>query len=122
MKLLRFSQLAIIDPPGDIMVQTSQLKRSLIPVSSSPPFIRMPTSLSKTMTRASDKEKLHRGMRCLKTPSKFVKSLTFGALTLWARSHLREGISIFSWQSTTCRNGLKRKRSPPMMPESFANS
>ncbi|GJX75118.1 reverse transcriptase domain-containing protein [Tanacetum coccineum] len=28
-----------------------------------------------------DKEKLRNGMRCLKTPSKFVKSLTFGALT-----------------------------------------
>ncbi|GJY49398.1 reverse transcriptase domain-containing protein [Tanacetum coccineum] len=91
MKLLRFSQLATMDPPGDIMVQTLQLKRSLIPVSSGPPFIRMPTSLSKTMTRANDKENFYRGMRCLKTPSKFVKSLTFGTLTLWARSRLREG-------------------------------
>ncbi|GJX60286.1 reverse transcriptase domain-containing protein [Tanacetum coccineum] len=93
-----------MDPPGDIMVQTLQLKRSLIPVSSGPPFIRMPTSLSKTMTRANDKENFYRGMRCLKTPSKFVKSLTFGTLTLWARSRLREGTSIFSWPSTTCQN------------------
>ncbi|GJS65022.1 hypothetical protein Tco_0679586 [Tanacetum coccineum] len=87
-----------------------------------PPFTRMPTSLSKTVTRANDKEKLRNGMRCLKTPSKFVKSLTFGALTLWARSRLHEGTNIFSWPLTTCQNGLKRKRSPPMMPESFANS
>ncbi|GJV16423.1 reverse transcriptase domain-containing protein [Tanacetum coccineum] len=29
--------------------------------------------------------------------------------------------NIFSWQSITYRNGLKRKRSPPMMPELFAN-
>nr|GEZ67513.1 hypothetical protein [Tanacetum cinerariifolium] len=35
-----------------------------------PPFTRMPTSLSKTMTRANDKEKFHNGMRCLKTQSK----------------------------------------------------
>ncbi|GJT87570.1 reverse transcriptase domain-containing protein [Tanacetum coccineum] len=61
-------------------------------------------------------------MRCLKTPSKFVKSLTFGASTLWARSRLHEGTSIFSWQSTICQNGLKRKRSPPMMPENWSYS
>nr|GFC17627.1 hypothetical protein [Tanacetum cinerariifolium] len=51
--------------------------------------------------------------------SKFVKSLTFGALTLWARSRLHEGTSIFSWLSTICRNGLKQKRSPPMTPVLF---
>ncbi|GKG37373.1 hypothetical protein Tco_0447546, partial [Tanacetum coccineum] len=39
MKLLRFFQLATMDPPGDIMVQTSQLKRSLTPVSSGPPSL-----------------------------------------------------------------------------------
>nr|GEZ45596.1 reverse transcriptase domain-containing protein [Tanacetum cinerariifolium] len=72
-----------------------------------PPSTRMPTSLSKTVTRANDREKFHNVMRCLKTSSKFVKSLTFGALTLWARSHLHEGINIFSWPSIICRNGLK---------------
>nr|GEX83294.1 DNA-directed DNA polymerase [Tanacetum cinerariifolium] len=60
--------------------------------------------------------KFHNVMRCLKTQSKFVKSLTFGALTLWARSHLHERTNIFSWPSIICRNRLKRKRSPPMMP------
>nr|GFA21847.1 reverse transcriptase domain-containing protein [Tanacetum cinerariifolium] len=73
------------------MVLTSSPKRSLIPVSSGPPFTRMPTSLSKTVTRANDKEKIHNVMKCLRIPSKFVKSLTFGALTLWAYSHLYEG-------------------------------
>nr|GEU83908.1 reverse transcriptase domain-containing protein [Tanacetum cinerariifolium] len=56
------------------------------------------------------------------TPSKFVKSLTFRALTLWARSRLHEGTNIFSWSSIICQNGLKRKRSPPMTPELFASS
>ncbi|GJU49219.1 reverse transcriptase domain-containing protein [Tanacetum coccineum] len=56
------------------------------------------------------KEKLHNVMRCLKTPSKFVKSLTFGASTLWARSRLHEGTSIFSWQSTICQNGFGAPR------------
>nr|GEZ26685.1 DNA-directed DNA polymerase [Tanacetum cinerariifolium] len=46
--------------------------------SSGPPFTRMPTSLLKTMTRANDKGKFHNGMRCLRTQSKFVKSLKFG--------------------------------------------
>nr|GEX50127.1 reverse transcriptase domain-containing protein [Tanacetum cinerariifolium] len=73
----------------------------------------MPTSLSKTVTRANDKEKFHNGMRCLKTQSKFVKSLTFGVLILWARSHFHEGTNTFSWLPIICRNGLKRKRSPP---------
>nr|GEW71023.1 reverse transcriptase domain-containing protein [Tanacetum cinerariifolium] len=33
-----------------------------------------------------------------------------------------EGTSIYSWQSITCQNGLKRKRSPPTASELFANS
>nr|GEV19134.1 reverse transcriptase domain-containing protein [Tanacetum cinerariifolium] len=91
-------------PTGDIMVQTSLPKRSLIPVSSGPPFTKMPTSLSKPVTHANDKGKFHNGMRCLKIPSKLVKSLTFRALILWACSHLHEGTNIFSWLSITCQN------------------
>nr|GEY74957.1 DNA-directed DNA polymerase [Tanacetum cinerariifolium] len=53
---------------------------------------------------------------------KFVKSLTFGALILWARSRLHVGTNIFSWLSITCQNGLKQKHSPPTMPVLFANS
>nr|GEW47923.1 reverse transcriptase domain-containing protein [Tanacetum cinerariifolium] len=45
------------------------------------------------------KEKFHNVMRCLRIQSNFVKSLTFGALTLWARSRLHEGTNIFSWLS-----------------------
>nr|GEX17439.1 reverse transcriptase domain-containing protein [Tanacetum cinerariifolium] len=37
-------------------------------------------------------------------------------------SRLHEGTNIYSWPSTTCRNGLKQKRSSPTMPELFANS
>ncbi|GJV33692.1 reverse transcriptase domain-containing protein [Tanacetum coccineum] len=43
------------------------------------------------------------------------------ALILWGRSRLQEGTSTYSWLLTTCQNGLKQKRSPPMMPELFAN-
>nr|GFB92955.1 hypothetical protein [Tanacetum cinerariifolium] len=69
-----------MDPPGDIIVQTPLPKRYLMPVSSGPPFIWMPTSLSKIVTHANDKGKFHNGMRCLKIPSKLVRSLRFGAL------------------------------------------
>nr|GFA32597.1 reverse transcriptase domain-containing protein [Tanacetum cinerariifolium] len=98
---------------GDIMVQTSLPKRSLMPVSSGPPFTKMPTSLLKIVTRANDKGKFHNGMKCLRIPSKLVKSFSFGALILWARSRLHEGKNIFLWLSITYRNGLKRKRFPP---------
>nr|GEX36365.1 hypothetical protein [Tanacetum cinerariifolium] len=61
-------------------------------------------------------------MKCHRIPSKFVKSLMFGALILWARSRLHEGTNIFSWPLIICQNGLKQKRSPQMTPESFASS
>nr|GFA80730.1 reverse transcriptase domain-containing protein [Tanacetum cinerariifolium] len=67
-------------------------------------------------------KKFHNGMRCLRIPSKLVKSLTYGALILWARSRLHEGTNIFSWRSTTCQNGWKQKHSPPTTPVLFANS
>ncbi|GJV29485.1 reverse transcriptase domain-containing protein [Tanacetum coccineum] len=66
--------------------------------------------------------KSHNEMKCLKTQFKFVRFLTFGASTSWARSRLHEGTSIYSWPSIICRNGWKRRRSPPMTPELFANS
>ncbi|GKD58909.1 reverse transcriptase domain-containing protein [Tanacetum coccineum] len=47
-------------------------------------------------------------MKCLKTQFKFVRFLTFGASTSWARSRLHERTSIYSWLSTICRNGWKR--------------
>nr|GEU79182.1 reverse transcriptase domain-containing protein [Tanacetum cinerariifolium] len=84
-------------PTEDIMVLTSLPKMPLMPVSFGPSSTRMPTSLSKTVTRANDREKFHNVMRCLQTLSKFVKSLTFGALTLWAHSRLHEGTNMFSW-------------------------
>nr|GEY37865.1 reverse transcriptase domain-containing protein [Tanacetum cinerariifolium] len=121
-KLSTFSKFTTMDPRGDIMVQTSLPKRSLMSVSSGPPFTKMPMSLLNIVTHANDKGEFHNGMRCLRILSKIVKSLTFRALILWARSRLHEGINIFSWLSITCQNGLKRKRSPPTTPVLFANS
>ncbi|GJS14034.1 reverse transcriptase domain-containing protein [Tanacetum coccineum] len=39
----------------------------------------------------------------------------------WGRSHLLEATNTYSWRSTICQNGLKRKRSPPTTPELSAN-
>nr|GEY57407.1 reverse transcriptase domain-containing protein [Tanacetum cinerariifolium] len=92
MKPLTFSRLAIMDPPGDTMARTTPPKR----------------------------ERFRNEMKCLRIPSKFVRFLTFRASISWGRFRLHEGTSIYSWPSTTCRNGSKQKRSPPMTPELFA--
>ncbi|GKF15621.1 reverse transcriptase domain-containing protein [Tanacetum coccineum] len=113
-KLLTFSKLATVDPSGDTTVPITPLKRSSIQVSIGPRSTRMPIILSPDVTFVNVKEKFRNGMRCHKTPSKFAKSLTCGALILWGRSRLQEGTNIYSWPSITCRNGLKRKRSPPI--------
>ncbi|GKF45504.1 hypothetical protein Tco_0132056, partial [Tanacetum coccineum] len=52
---------------------------------------------------------------------KFVKSFICGALILWGRSRLQEGTNIYSWPLIIYQNGLKRKHSPLMTPELFAN-
>ncbi|GJV43481.1 reverse transcriptase domain-containing protein [Tanacetum coccineum] len=98
--------LAIVDPPRDII---------------GPRFTKMPMTWSPDVILVSVKEKFRNVMKCLKIPSKFAKSLTCGASISWGRSRLHEGTNIYSWPSITCRNGLKRKRSPPTTPELFAN-
>nr|GEZ74923.1 putative reverse transcriptase domain-containing protein [Tanacetum cinerariifolium] len=76
-KPLTFSRLATIDPPGDIMAQTT-LPRSV-------------------------KERFRNEMKCLKIPSKFVKFLTFGASISWGHSRLHERTNIYSWPFGTPR-------------------
>ncbi|GJT27114.1 reverse transcriptase domain-containing protein [Tanacetum coccineum] len=116
-KPLISSRPATIDLPGDIMVPTTPLKKSLIPVLIGRLFIGIPMTWSHGVTLVNEKAKSRNVMRCLKMQFKFARSLTYRASTLWARSRLYEGTSTFSWPLTTCQNGLKRKRSPLMMPE-----
>nr|GFA50529.1 reverse transcriptase domain-containing protein [Tanacetum cinerariifolium] len=82
-------------------------------------FIEMPMTWSHGVTLVNVKAKSRNVMRCLKMQFKFARSLTYGASTLWARSCILEGTSTFLWPLTTCQNGLKQKRSLPMMPELF---
>ncbi|GJS51438.1 reverse transcriptase domain-containing protein [Tanacetum coccineum] len=81
----------------------------------------LPRLGTRDVTFVNVKAKFRNVMRCHKTLSKFVKSLTYGALILWGRSRLQEGTNIYSWPLIIYQNGLKQKRSPPMTPELFAN-
>ncbi|GJV99043.1 reverse transcriptase domain-containing protein [Tanacetum coccineum] len=121
-KPLISSRLAIIDPPGDIMVQTTPLRNSLILVSIGRQFTAMPTTWLSLMTHVNIKEKSRKRMKYLKMQFKFVRSLTCGESISWARSRLHEGTSTFSWPLITYLNGLKQKRSSLMMPELLLNS
>nr|GEZ41916.1 reverse transcriptase domain-containing protein [Tanacetum cinerariifolium] len=121
-KPLTFSRLVIMDLPGDIMTRTTPLRRCLTLDFIGPQSIMMPMTWSNLVTLVNVRERFRHEMKCLKIPFKFVKFLTFGASISWGRSRLHEGTSIYSWPSITCQNGLKRKRSPPMTPELFANS
>ncbi|GKD62618.1 reverse transcriptase domain-containing protein [Tanacetum coccineum] len=82
-------------------------------------FTEMPMTWSPDVTLVNVKEKSHKGMKCHKMQSKFVRSLTFGASILWDHSRLHEGTSIYSWSSIICQNGLNQKRSPPITLELF---
>nr|GEZ00267.1 reverse transcriptase domain-containing protein [Tanacetum cinerariifolium] len=120
-KPLTFSRLATMDPLGDIMARTTPPKRCLPLDFIGPQSTVMPTTWSYLVTLVNVRERFRNEMKCLKIPSKFVKFLTFGASISWGRSPLHEGTSIYSWPTITCRNRLKRKRSPPTTPELFVN-
>ncbi|GKB44249.1 reverse transcriptase domain-containing protein [Tanacetum coccineum] len=90
-KPLISSRLAIMDPPGDIMVRTTPLRKYLIPVSIGRLFTEMPMTWSHGVTLVNVKAKSRKKMKCLKIQFKFARSLTYGASILWARSRLLEG-------------------------------
>ncbi|GJT31724.1 hypothetical protein Tco_0922143 [Tanacetum coccineum] len=106
----------LVDPPGDITGANSPPKRFLTLDFVGPQFTKMPMTWSPDVTLVSVKEKFRSVMKCLKILSKFAKSLTCGASISWGRSRLHEGTNIYLWLSTTCQNGLKRKRSPHRSP------
>ncbi|GKD91971.1 hypothetical protein Tco_1371808, partial [Tanacetum coccineum] len=120
-KPLTSSRLATMVPPVDITVLTTQQENSLILDFIGPRSTRMPTTLSPDVTFVNVKAKFCNEMKCHKIPSKSVKSLTSGALTLWGHSHHPKATNTSSWPLIIYQNGLKQKRSPPMMPELFAN-
>ncbi|GJV60017.1 reverse transcriptase domain-containing protein [Tanacetum coccineum] len=105
------------DPPGDIMVPTTPLRKSLIPNFIGRLFTEMRMTWSHGVTLVNIKEKSRKKMKCPKMQFKYARSLTCGESILWARSRLLEGTSTFSWPLTTCLNGLKQKRSTLTMPE-----
>nr|GEW39781.1 reverse transcriptase domain-containing protein [Tanacetum cinerariifolium] len=87
------SRLAIMDPPGDIMVPTRPLKKSLILDFTGLQFTEMPMTWSYGVTLVNIKAKSRKLMKCLKMHFKCARSLTCGASTLWDHSRLYEGTS-----------------------------
>ncbi|GJU48191.1 reverse transcriptase domain-containing protein [Tanacetum coccineum] len=84
-----------VDPPGDTTVPITQLKRSSIQDFIGPQSTKMPTTLSPDVTFVNVKAKFRNVMRCHKTLSKFVKSLTCGALTIcWPFPSFKRAIYI----------------------------
>ncbi|GJU27012.1 reverse transcriptase domain-containing protein [Tanacetum coccineum] len=68
-----------MDPPGDIMVPTTPLKKSLIPVFIGRLFTEMPMTWSHGVTLVNVKAKSRKKMKCPKMQFKYARSLTYGA-------------------------------------------
>nr|GEV88718.1 reverse transcriptase domain-containing protein [Tanacetum cinerariifolium] len=79
-------------------------KRCLTSVSIGPQFTVMPMTWSNLVTLFNVKEKSRNMMKCLKMPSMFARSSTYGASISWGHSHLYKGTSTYSCPSTTCLN------------------
>nr|GEV54841.1 hypothetical protein [Tanacetum cinerariifolium] len=87
------SRLAIMDPPGDIMVPTTPLKKPLILVFIGLLFTEMPMTWSPDVTLVNVKGKYRNVLKSLKMQFKFARSLTYAASISWARSRLLDGTS-----------------------------
>ncbi|GJR26990.1 reverse transcriptase domain-containing protein [Tanacetum coccineum] len=104
--------LAIMTHPGGIHGANLTAKKVFCCGFFGLPYVKDAHEWLKIVTRANDKEKFHKGMRCLKIPSKFVKSLTFGASTSWDRSHLLKATNTYSWRSTILSKWVEAKALP----------
>nr|GEU32816.1 reverse transcriptase domain-containing protein [Tanacetum cinerariifolium] len=105
-KPLIFLRLVTMNPTGDIMAQTTPLKRCLTLVAIGPQSIVIPMTWSNLVTLVNVSEKCHNVMKCLKMPSKFARFLTYGALISWGRSRLHEGINY--WASGSLQPWYKK--------------
>ncbi|GJZ29830.1 reverse transcriptase domain-containing protein [Tanacetum coccineum] len=104
----------LVGPTEGHMARTTPPRKFSTLVSTGPPYIAMPKTWSHIVMHVNVKEKSHKRMKCLRILSKMLRSLTFGASTLWACSRLHEGTDIYSWLSTMYLNRLKLRRSPLM--------
>ncbi|GJV63237.1 retrotransposon protein, putative, ty1-copia subclass [Tanacetum coccineum] len=121
-KPLISSRLAIMDPPGDIMVPNTPLRKSLIPVFIGRLFTEMLMTWSHSVTLVNVKAKSRNVMKCLKMQFKFVRSLTcgfYGTVPVFSREQvmLKYGVThrlstVYhpqtSGQVEVLNHGLKR--------------
>ncbi|GJV04889.1 reverse transcriptase domain-containing protein [Tanacetum coccineum] len=97
--VLNPKELAIVDPIGDQYRANYNrpngcFTQDILPHN----LLKMPMTWSPDVTLVNVKEKFRSVMKCLKIPSKFVKSLTCGASISWDRSRLHEGTNTYSWR------------------------
>ncbi|GJS35887.1 reverse transcriptase domain-containing protein [Tanacetum coccineum] len=77
------SRIATMDPPGDIMVPTTPLKKSLIPVSIGRRFIEMPMTWSNGVTLVNVKANLTTWIKLPQNAITFARILAYGASDLY---------------------------------------
>ncbi|GKA44139.1 reverse transcriptase domain-containing protein [Tanacetum coccineum] len=110
-----------MDPQGALPgCHLHRLTKISIPDFYWPRSIRIAMTLSPDDDICQSSRKISHVMRCLITPSKFAKSLTIWGIDFMGRSVFKRNKYI-PRAVDTYQNGLKQKRSPPMMPELFAN-
>ncbi|GJZ78034.1 hypothetical protein Tco_0642706 [Tanacetum coccineum] len=116
------SKLAIVDPSGDITVPTTLPRKFLTQDFIGQLFTVMPMTWSPDVTLVQTQEKFRIVMKMPQNSIQVAKSFDVGADDFWGRSpsfHERE--QIYTRAVDYLSKGLKRKRSPPMTPELFAN-
>nr|GEX05266.1 reverse transcriptase domain-containing protein [Tanacetum cinerariifolium] len=123
-KLWIFLKLVTMVPPKDITTLITPPRNFSILVSFGPLYIVMPMTWSNTMTHANVKEKSHKGTKCPRILSRFVRSLTYGhrlygAVPVFTREQVLEKYDVThnlstsfhpqtSGQMEVSNHGLKR--------------
>nr|GEW63798.1 reverse transcriptase domain-containing protein [Tanacetum cinerariifolium] len=93
-KPLKFLRLSIIDPSGEIMAQSTTLKKCLTLDFIGPQSTMMPTTWSNLVTLIKVMERFHNEMKCLKTPSKFAIFFDVWGIDFMGPFCLYEGKSL----------------------------
>nr|GEU66820.1 reverse transcriptase domain-containing protein [Tanacetum cinerariifolium] len=98
-------RLSTMDPPRDIIAQTTPPKRCLTRDFIGPQSTVMPKTWSNLVTLVNIRERFRKEMKCLKIPSKFARFLTlghrfYGAIPVFTREQVWSPHAIISDRGT----------------------